>query len=341
VIPNIFISIFYGLIPLGDPEADVFESNGPWTYLFIIIPFSMVVVGYLNEATFYGCAQYKHPFSTSLPTSMVVFFIEIIILVPLSIVIGQTSFEFFGVVALAICYFTVFLNLYIHLKAKEEKTTNDLPALFQYAKIVLAIFVHIVVLTLYIIAFALVPSGFQPVLTFFLAIITFFFRKLLLSLTDVFPLEMAMLIASFWVENMDDMFQTLAYPSIRQPITYIAIWIINLLANVANLLFLTPQWYRCRVFTKGLCACRCFGEMPKANEFELKDERGHSYNRPGYLRRQVRFYFWKIFSQFAAAMFYLFISAVLRFYFFCIVLLFFCVTQQLPTMKAWGLILNS
>ena len=36
--------------------------------------------------------------------------------------------------------------------------------------------------------------------------------------------------------------QTLAFPSVKDPITYIYLFAINLFTNLANLLFLTP-WY--------------------------------------------------------------------------------------------------
>eukprot|EP00005_Dracoamoeba_jomungandri_P004232 CAMPEP_0174259246 /NCGR_PEP_ID=MMETSP0439-20130205/8097_1 /TAXON_ID=0 /ORGANISM="Stereomyxa ramosa, Strain Chinc5" /LENGTH=228 /DNA_ID=CAMNT_0015343055 /DNA_START=424 /DNA_END=1110 /DNA_ORIENTATION=- len=111
---------------------------------------------------------------------------------------------------------------------------------------------------------------------------------------------------------MDDMFQTLAYRSISDPVNYVYIWFINFLSNVANLLFLTDTWYKIRIFVKGVLSCRC-KDMPKAIEVDKEDERGHSYNRKGYLRRQLRFYFWKVVSQIAAMLFYMATAPVLRF----------------------------
>ncbi len=53
--------------------------------------------------------------------------------------------------------------------------------------------------------------------------------------------------------------------------------------------------------------------MPQRNDDHIEDDRGHSHNRPGYLRRQVRFYFWRIWSQTCSMLFYLGISSVLRY----------------------------
>lgn len=103
-------------------------------------------------------------------------------------------------------------GLLIHERSKAYRTSDDMKKVFQYFKVLLAIFIHFVLLVVYVIAYRFLPSVVQPFLTAALTLLTFIFRKVLLSLTDVFPLEMAMLISSFWIENIADFFYTLAYP---------------------------------------------------------------------------------------------------------------------------------
>ncbi len=69
----------------------------------------------------------------------------------------------------------------------------------------MTLFVHLSILVVYVISFREAPDDIQPVLTFALAIVTFINRKIVLGFTDPFPLELAMLISGFWVNNMSDM----------------------------------------------------------------------------------------------------------------------------------------
>jgi hypothetical protein len=310
MVPYIFIFTLYGAIPLGDPHVDVFEEEGAWPMVLLINPTVFMVVGYLIVVTFFGCIEEKRPFFTYWPIVIATYVVEVIVMTPLALAFG--FFRGFGAVCVFVCYATVFVGLIIHQRSKMYRTSDDFKKLLQYAKVLVAIFVHIVFLCGYVIAYRYVPSEAQPVLTFILTLATFIFRKILLSLTDVFPLEMAMLIASFWIENMADVFYTLAYPSVRDPWVYAYIFVINFFSNAANLLFLTSWWFTFRVWIKGVLTCKC-KRMPSRNDLELYDERGHSNNRPGYNRRQTRFYFWKIFSQLLAIIFYLGISALLRY----------------------------
>lgn len=95
-------------------------------------------------------------------------------------------------------------------------------------------------------------------LPFGMTIGVFIIRKVMLALTDVFPLDTAMLISGFWVENIYDMvcfslsffpegyleliylqFQTMAYRNVKTPVNYVSVWFTNALSLLANLVFLT------------------------------------------------------------------------------------------------------
>jgi hypothetical protein len=51
--------------------------------------------------------------------------------------------------------------------------------------------------------------------------------------------------------------------------------------------------------------------MP-VDETHVADDRGHGNNLPGYRRRQIRFFFWKVLSQTVAMLFYLSNAVLLR-----------------------------
>ena len=132
-----------------------------------------------------------------------------------------------------------------HLKPQQQKNI-----LLAYLKVALVVFIHFLWLIAFIIGYreARWIAAVQPLLNFGMAIVVFIFKKILLHITDPFPLEPAMLISALWIQNLSDIFQALAYPSIVNPITYAYIWLIHLLANLAYLLFLTDSWFRFRLF---------------------------------------------------------------------------------------------
>ncbi|ELR18807.1 uncharacterized protein ACA1_151090 [Acanthamoeba castellanii str. Neff] len=297
-----FIFAVWGGIPLGDPKEDLFDEDGSWPLVFITNPLVMGVIGYLNVAMFLGCAGVTHPFRGFTPALLIIIVVEIVILFPIVQKVG--FFELFGAVNIFICYAATFAGLLIHefvkrCLGKRNRTPNYLRKIAQYGKVVFALFVHLLILTGYVIGYRYVSSTVQPILSFSLAISVFIMRKVLLALTDMFPIEMAMLISSLWVTNLTDMCQTLAFPSVKDPITYIYLFAINLFTNLANLLFLTPwyvaSWFRIRVWVKNnlghiFTCCFCTCKWP-----------------------EVRFYFWRIWSQTCSMLFYLGISSILRY----------------------------
>jgi len=92
----------------------------------------------------------------------------------------------------------------------------------------------------------------------------------------------------------------MAFPSVKDPKIYVTIWLPNFLSLVANLIFLTDPWFSFRIwikaFLKSLFKCHpvCCPPNNEADYNEVEDERGHSNNKPGYHRRQVRFYYLKV-----------------------------------------------
>ena len=68
-----------------------------------------------------------------------------------------------------------------------------------------------------------------------------------------------------------------------------------------------------KAFLKGLFTCR--GTDPSAQPIEKDDieDRGHSNVKPGYHRRQVQFFMWKVLSQMNSCVFFLAVAPALRY----------------------------
>ncbi|KJE88446.1 hypothetical protein CAOG_00103 [Capsaspora owczarzaki ATCC 30864] len=193
-------------------------------------------------------------------------------------------------------------------------------AVYQYMKVMLAVVLFIGCLTVLVLFINIGDYVAQRVLVVMIGIVAFIFKKILLALTDPFPLESAMLISGLWVEHLPDVFITMAYPYVSEPAgTYAVFFLVSFFKNVAYLLFLTPYWFRFRIwvkdFLKNVLCCKGCHSTPgnRAIETEDPNDRGHSNNRTGYLRRQTRFFLWKVLSQMSGIIFYLSISPVLRF----------------------------
>lgn len=309
LLPNL-VTLALASTPLGDP-ADIFSRHGSWPTLMFVNPIIMTVIGYLSVTAYFGCVESPHPFKAFLPMIFVTYFMEILVLVPLVWLFGY--FEFIGLISFGIAYITAFIAAYV-LERFDQSRAEEWQRLFwQYIKIAVANFVHLAALCVYVIFFREVPANIQPVLSFGLSIFTFINRKTILSFSDPFPIELGMLISGFWVNNMTDMFQTLAYPNVKNPMTFLYIWALQFCGDVANLIFLTHPWFVFRIWIKGILTGKWGANKNVENNDDLPDDRGHSNNRPGYLRRQARFYFWRIVSKLAAIVFYLFISTVLRY----------------------------
>jgi hypothetical protein len=80
-----------------------------------------------------------------------------------------------------------------------------------------------------------------------LLIIVFAWKKIILSMTDNFPVEIAMVISGLWLENVDDIFQTLVFglsTEVNFRASFFSLWGRKFFENLAYLLFLTDTWFR-------------------------------------------------------------------------------------------------
>ncbi|KAH3757761.1 hypothetical protein Pelo_10438 [Pelomyxa schiedti] len=191
--------------------------------------------------------------------------------------------------------------------------------ILQGFKVAMVLLAFLIVLIGYVWSFHFVQSTRQFILPFALAMFVFIFRKTVLSLTDRFSIETAMVISGLWVESLADMFRVMAIPYVKHSSTFVVLWIVNFFTITSNLVFLTNSWFSFRIWIKAVLNCLFRGGHiclnPPHREISLvedPDERGHSNNMPGYHCRQVRFYMWKVVGQASASIIYISSSAALR-----------------------------
>ncbi len=72
--------------------------------------------------------------------------------------------------------------------------------------------VYVIINSCWVIAYREFGRKGRALLPFLLLIIVYIFKRMLLSASDGFPITIAILIAGLWVENLDDVFQTVVFP---------------------------------------------------------------------------------------------------------------------------------
>eukprot|EP01119_Soliformovum_irregulare_P023897 TRINITY_DN8443_c0_g1_i1.p1 TRINITY_DN8443_c0_g1~~TRINITY_DN8443_c0_g1_i1.p1 ORF type:complete len:576 (-),score=141.85 TRINITY_DN8443_c0_g1_i1:21-1706(-) len=334
LVPIAYLCIFFGVIPIGDRNDSQVAKQyiyGYWVFICVVNPINMSIVSCITVAIFLACLGVARPFRIHPFILGCAFLLQIALWI---VVLPFTGpFPLFGAVALAWAYIIAFSSTYAYerwkmfhrtYKTEEDKKMSLIKfnGLFlRFVKILIAFFIFFLILVVYIYgySFANGAAG-QKLLPFAMTIGIFIFRKVMLSLTDPFPLEIAMFISGFWVENIYDMFQVMAYRSVKEPINYLTIWLTNVLSIVANIFFLFDFWFEFRIRIKVFLKLLFKGKPTKPTNLnvhaeldEIEDERGHSNNKPGYHRRQARFVFLKISSKAIAALFYPAIAALLRY----------------------------
>lgn len=169
----------------------------------------------------------------------------------------------------------------------------------------------------YIFAFRYAPNWLQSVLPAILRVSVFIWRTALLPLTDFLNLEIAMLVTLYWTSNLMDFFLLIAFPVVKKPSAFAAIWATYFLANALNLFFFIDFWFSVRLWIKatlkGVLTCTRIEVPPPDESAGQSDDRGHGNHRLGYLRRQTRAFFYRMASQIVAAVFYLAVSPLIRF----------------------------
>lgn len=309
-IPLAYVAIFFAIIPLGDPLVDNFSNQ--WVFLLVSNVCVMLAMAYLYNAAFLAIANCERPFRTSLIPLAFVIVIEIAIMAPALLLHGV--FDWIGIASLAALYFSQFAGMFVAYR--------DLRATVHsfFRRFMTLLILYIPLLAGYVIAYREITSSLgQSMLSFALALVTFVYRRIMLSRLDPFPLDTSQLFAGFWVQNLADCTSILAFPQVRSPSVFAAVFLSNSLSNVAFLGFVSDPWiYKIRPVLKTYVkeAIKCnfpIPPIPVADESFDPTNRGHDNNVGGYRRRQFRFFFFRLLSQAVAMVMYLGISPMLRY----------------------------
>lgn len=310
VIPLAYVAIFFAIVPLGDPvKADI---DSQWVFLFISNVCVMLAVAYLYNAAFLALADCARPFRTSVIPLIAVVLAEIGVMTPIMLVHG--SFPWIGIVALGTCYFALFFSMFLAY----PDLRNILHSFFR--RFMTLLILYIPLLCGYVIAYRETSSNeVQAALAFAFALGTFIYRRIMLSRLDPFPLDSSQLFSGFWVQNLGDCTQILAFPQVSSPKVYGALFFANSFANVAFLVFVSDPWiFKIRPVLKTYVkeSFKCNFPIPPIPKPDFSFDpvnRGHDNNVGGYRRRQFRFFFFRLLSQAVAMVMYLGISPMLRY----------------------------
>lgn len=231
----------------------------------------------------------------------------------MSLLVGV--FDWLGVVALGVCYITLFVSMYFTYR----DLRNKLHAFFR--RFMLLLILYIPLLSGFVIAYRETTKrpALQAFISFMFAFMTFVYRRIMLSKLDPFPLDASQLIAGFWVQNLGDSTFILAFPQVADSSVYAALFLSSALQNILFLVFVTNFWiYKIRpaLKTYALNILKCnypIPAIPKPDESFDPVNRGHDANVGGYRRRQFRFFFYRLLSQGLSMLMYLGVSPMLRF----------------------------
>jgi hypothetical protein len=316
-----FEILLFGVIPLGEPNTSNTSSKLPW--LMATNPITYTLLSCLLAVVFYSILDESRPFRALRDYLPVVGSQYIVQIVVLSMIYPFTdTFILMGLVPFVLCILSTLVALklmekwiwtcrcrYYHVRLKD----------FRLMCINLA--AYIAVLCVWTIGYRQATSQVQFMMPFVLLFLVFGFKKWMLSLSDKYPLVIAMMLAGFALENLDDTFQTLVFPVVDRPgIGFFTIGFRKFLENVAYLGFFTSGWFKFCIWIKD--AFKNFFTCKRGNavahteaiyaELDLND-RGHSNQMQGYHRRQAQFFMYKIISQVLAYIFFLSVTPILRF----------------------------
>lgn len=310
-IPLLFVSIFFAIIPLGNPKDSAIRSQ--WVFIFVSNSAVTLALAFLYNATFLSCAAVEKPFNISIIPLAAVLVAQLGF--TSAVLLTHGVFDWIGLVILSIVYITLFVSMYFAYRDIRELVVSF------FLRFMLLLVLFIPILTGFIISYRAAndSNAVQSLIAFLFTFVIFVYRRIMLSRLDPFPLEVSQLLSGFWVQNLGDSVTILAFPQVRSPRVFAALFVSNMLSNIFFLVFVSDPWiYKIRPALKTyvLNAAKCNFPIPPIPEPDDSFDpvnRGHDANVGGYRRRQFRFFFFRMLSQTVAMSTYLGISPILRF----------------------------
>mmetsp|Transcript_21839 Transcript_21839/g.32433 ORF Transcript_21839/g.32433 Transcript_21839/m.32433 type:complete len:350 (-) Transcript_21839:11-1060(-) len=253
IIPILISTPLFALIPLEDPDTE--HVVGKLIYILWTAPLAMVFFVFAQNAMFVGCLDDARPWRTwksYVPTAIVTYcFVSGVMLL---IYPFTDSFPVMGLIPFFVACVIFLSSMTVFRKIITKCVCSFYPHRKSvYTRIFLTQVVWMLALAGYTLAFRALKdsSTGQNILYGMVAFILLFVRKYWLCVTEPLPIEYAMLISGFWMTNMNDMFFTVAYPSVDEPdVTYPLIFMLQMIGSLMSLVQLTDAWFRFRVWIK-------------------------------------------------------------------------------------------
>eukprot|EP00051_Salpingoeca_urceolata_P012961 m.161812 g.161812 ORF g.161812 m.161812 type:complete len:517 (-) comp17655_c1_seq1:51-1601(-) len=324
-LPPVLAFFLFGVIPLGAPND---SRNEKLVWIFVTNAFTFLAFNICIISIWLACLDETKPWrSKSVYITVALLSYAMQSGIMFGIFTAQDStFELFGVIpyGINVCA-VIIMTLGLRPFVWTCGCSFYRDRLVQFAKVMVVMFVYVILLSGWVMLYREIDARENVAggvaLPFMLLLVVFILKKVLLAVTDDFPIEIAMLISGLWLENLDDVFQVLVFPTaadLKPSATFAAIWLRKFAENIAYIAFLTDHWFRFRVWIKVFLKSKFTGKTPQEGATDIidddeLDDRGHSNNKPGYLRRQAQFLMYKILSQCSANIYFIIVAPILRF----------------------------
>lgn len=327
LVPPAVVGLIYGGIPLGQFGGGK-DFDDKLVYLMVLLPVTFCTYATVLTSEFLGFLElklsFRHTWRKFLLVNSVVF-----VAAPASLFLIYPFTDSFPAMGFIPYGATLLAFLVVMLSARRVFMPNCVKneCTFYWQKVrtslkIMALTAFMFALFVgYTLVYRQIPGEFQKMMTGLWVFILLFLKKGCLTITEMIPYELSMLFAGFGVNNMSDTFFVAVYPNIQDPqSTYTIIFFIISGTDYLYLLFITRTWFRFRIWIKGrLKSCFCCRKyrperfLPIEEDIDL-DDRGQTNSRPGYLRRQVQFFYYRVMSAFTAQFFYLIVAPILRYW---------------------------
>jgi hypothetical protein len=309
--------LVYGVIPLGLPNA---QNRDKLVWIFITNPLTYIAFSGVLATLFWAVLNERKmflPWRFYASNAAWQYGVQASIM---GVIYSQAdTFTLMGLIPFVLCAATT-LGFLLIVRHKIWSCGCEFYSrrLRDFSQITLAIVLYVPVLATWTIVYRNLNTVGQAIMPIGLLVLVYMWKKAILTRSDHFPLVMAMLLSGFFIENLDDVFQTIVFPVVASPrIGFVTIGVRKFLENSAYIFLFSERWFKLRVSLKdGLK--RFFKRdrvsapaIPIFND-ECIDDRGHSFQWPGYLRRQCQFFMYKIISQVCSYLFFFIVTPVLR-----------------------------
>eukprot|EP01135_Chromosphaera_perkinsii_P000115 Nk52_evm11s32 gene=Nk52_evmTU11s32 len=345
IFPCLLVVILYGLLPCDlcftsiGPDGEPGQLT-PWRFylsIFLIDPLQKAVYSLILIAIFRYCLDDHIPWKPArayLHIPLMVFIVSSAVMGS-SFYLCSRSSPYFTASASSSSYLyaywplnglvyflLMFVTVLVGLRLRDPLAFYCprkvyMQRLWSFTLVLAVLFGFIILLAVYVVVFALSGNSFVQIIlsVFVISLGGTIFQAILLALTEPFGIEVAMIISGFWQENLGDIFQTMAYPSVDTPsVTYAIMFLLKLVGNLYCLLLLSNYWFNLRrwVLKKVAIVFPCCILPDVDEEEDHHDDRGNTFIKPGYHRRIIRFFFLKLYSQLCSNTFYLTVTPLFR-----------------------------